>query len=178
MRSFTSELCRGVSKPSGILKFTEGYLQVTHPWNTVETSLGSLNILYKAVHSLWGASLQEIWPSMYFYGLCYCNRQLIPSLPLSPWWTGVPHAALCGSVCVWLWENFSTVRESPPLSGPAFPLGRWGGCPLCSEMLSPTTPPGPFLPQQILVVEVVAEFLCPVFRFPNLSYLHYRQAQQ
>lgn len=50
-----------------------------------------------------------------------------PSLPLSPWWTGVLRAALCGSVCVWLWENFSTVRESPPLSGPAFPLGRWGG---------------------------------------------------
>lgn len=101
-----------------------------------------------------------------------------PSLPLSPWWTGVLRAALCGSVCVWLWENFSTVRESPPLSGPAFPLGRWGGGPLCSEMLSPTTPPGPFLPQQILVVEVVAEFLCPVFRFPNWSYLHYHQAQE
>lgn len=83
MRSFTNKLCRGVSKASGFLKFTEGYLQVKHPWNTVETSLGSLNILYKAVHSLWVSSLQEIWPSMYFYGLCYCNRQLFPSLPPS-----------------------------------------------------------------------------------------------
>lgn len=31
--------------------------------------------------------------------------------------------ALCSSVCVWLWENFPTVRESPPLSGPVFPMG-------------------------------------------------------
>ncbi len=26
-------------------------------------------------------------------------------------------------LCVWMWENFLTVRESPPLSGLAFPLG-------------------------------------------------------
>lgn len=67
--------------------------------------------------------------------------------------------------------------ESPAL-WTGFSLGEVRGGPLCSEMLSPTTPPGPFLPQQILVVEVVAEFLCPVFRFPNWSYLHYHQAQE
>lgn len=128
--------CVGLAKSSGILKFTQGWLQVEHAWKNVESLLEVLNNLHRTlfvyrVHSLWRASAHDIWHSMYFFGLCYCNDRIFlfffpfPSLPPSV--SLVDKGSFCCPVqlclCVWLWENFLTVRESPPLSGLAFPLG-------------------------------------------------------
>lgn len=137
----------------------------------VEYMLGPLNVLHRTVfvyrvYSPWGASSQEIWHSMYFFGLCYCNYQiflLFPSLPLSPWWTRVLFAALCGSVCVFNCGKISRLSVRVPRSlGWLFPWGPPG-----SERLSPTIALRFFSSQQPLAVAVVAESPSPVFWIPN-----------
>lgn len=84
------------------------------------------------------------------FGLCYCNDQIFllfpPSLSVSLVYKGPFCCPVQICLCVWLWENILTVRESPPLSGLPFPLRssrlKEAEPHHCSGGLLPATPGG------------------------------------